>query len=198
MDKKNSFYLLKHLLVGLIVVSVVEIIKYNLNFIEPESNRLKDEFMSNIIFSLVAVLFLSPVIEELVFRLPLKKDAYFVISIVTSFIFFLSSNFLFIKIIIGIFIAFIIVYQFYRDSIILKRVLISMSIIAFTIVHFDNFNSNLLNNIGLFNLIILFSPQFFLAILLTKIRLETRFINAVIFHSLYNLTILSLSLLFDF
>lgn len=194
---KNLFYLFKHLLYALVFVSVVELIKYHLNIVEPDNNKLKEEFMSNFIFSFFVAICLSPIIEELVFRLPLIKGDYFIISIVLSFIFLTTSSYIFVKIILSLFVALFIFYQFYNHSNTLQCILIITSILAFVIIHFDNFNTKDLENYGLINTIFLFLPQFFLAILITKIRMETTFINAVVFHSFYNLTILSFALFFN-
>ena len=194
---KNLFYLFKHLLYALVFVSVVELIKYHLNIVEPDNNKLKEEFMSNFIFSFFVAICLSPIIEELVFRLPLIKGDYFIISIVLSFIFLTTSSYIFVKIILSLFVALFVFYQFYNHSNTLQCILIITSILAFVIIHFDNFNKKDLENYGLINTIFLFLPQFFLAILITKIRMETTFINAVVFHSFYNLTILSFALFFN-
>ena len=138
---KNLFYLFKHLLYALVFVSVVELIKYHLNIVEPDNNKLKEEFMSNFIFSFFVAICLSPIIEELVFRLPLIKGDYFIISIVLSFIFLTTSSYIFVKIILSLFVALFVFYQFYNHSNTLQCILIITSILAFVIIHFDNFNT---------------------------------------------------------
>jgi hypothetical protein len=194
---KNLVYLFKHLLYALVFVSVVELLKNYLNVVEPDNNKLKEEFLSNFIFSFFVAICLSPIIEELVFRLPLIKGDYFIISIILSFIFLTTSSYIFVKIILSLFVGLFIFYQFYTHSNTLRYILIITSILAFVLIHFDNFNAKDLESYGLINTIILFLPQFFLAILITKIRMETTFINAVVFHSFYNLTILSFALFFN-
>jgi hypothetical protein len=190
-------YLFKHLLYALVFVFVVELLKNYLNIVEPDDNKLKDEFMSNFIFSFFGAICLSPIIEELVFRLPLIKGDYFIISLVLSFIFLTTSSFVFVKIILSLYVGLFVFYQFYSHSNILRWILIVTSILAFVIIHFDNFNTKDFEGYGLINTIILFLPQFFLAILITKIRMETTFINAVVFHSFYNFTILLFALFFN-
>jgi len=198
LNRKNFIYIFKHLISVLIFVLGIEVLKYLFNVFEPESNRVKDEFISNFIFSFFGVIVLSPIIEEMVFRLPLKKNGLYLISVFFSLIFLISSSYLFVKIILSLFVGNTIFHQSYSKSVLVYWILVGLSIFAFVSIHFENFDSNDFKNLDFINISILFLPHLFLAVILTKIRLQTCFTNAVVFHSLYNLIILSLALLFNF
>ena len=66
---------------------------------------------------------------------------------------------------------------------------------AFVSVHFDNYELNILRIV---DIVILFLPQFVLALILTKIRVQTCFRNSIIFHSVYNIIVLLFAFLFNF
>jgi hypothetical protein len=148
----------------------------------------------------LGAVFFSPVLEEVAFRLPLQKTKYFVISIVTCFIFLLSSKSFYRQVIIAFFIVMILVNQFESKffSRLIKVLLVSFSIMSFVIMHFDNYHIEELNLLNYLEIVFLFMPQFIMGIILTKVRLETCFLNTVIIHSLYNLLILTLALSFNY
>ena len=49
-NRNNYTYVFKHLIAAVIFVLGIELLKHVCNFIELESNRIKDEFISNYIF----------------------------------------------------------------------------------------------------------------------------------------------------
>ena len=110
----------------------------------------------------------------------------------------LSSKFILTQVICSLFIGSLILYQFNVKIYLTRFILIVLSVLAFVFAHFDNYNENELKILGNLDFVMLFIPQFILALILTKIRLQTGFLNSVIFHSLYNFFILSLALLFNF
>ena len=130
--------------------------------------------------------------------MPLKKNNYFWISILFSLVFLLSSNFTIVKIICLLFGASIIIYQFFDKFILPHYILIVFSIITFVSIHFGNYAKNEFQVLSLIDLIFLFLPQFFIAIILTKIRIQTSLFNSIIFHSIYNFIILLFALSFNF
>lgn len=69
---------------------------------------------------------------------------------------------------------------------------------SFVMIHFDNYNEEELNHLNHLELVFLFMPQLIFSIILTKVRLETCFLNTLIIHSLYNLIILTLALFFNY
>ena len=197
-DKNNVFYFLRHLAVMISFVVIIEVLKYLFNIVDPINNKLKDEFLLNFVWSSFGVIIISPIFEEIIFRLPLKKNNYFWVSIVFSLVFLLSSNFTIVKIICLLFVVSIIMYQFFDKFILLHYILIVFSVITFVFVHFGNYDRNEFNVMRLVDLIFLFLPQFFIALVLTKIRLQTSLLNSIIFHSIYNFIILLFALSFNF
>jgi hypothetical protein len=198
LTKKNIFYLLRYLILALIIILIIELLKYILNVKDPDSNKLKDAFLSNFFFSFVGTVLIAPILEEVVFRLSLKKNNYYWFSVFLSLIFVLSSKFILTQVICSLFIGSLILYQFNVKIYLTRFFLIVLSVLAFLTAHFDNYNENELKILGNLDFVMLFIPQFILALILTKIRLQTCFLNSVIFHSLYNFFILSLALLFNY
>lgn len=198
LTRKNVVYLTRHLVLALSIVLAIELLEYLLNIKEPDSSKLKDAFMSNFLFSFFGAVLIAPIYEEVVFRLALKKSNYYWFSVFLTFVFVLSSKFMLTQIVCSLFIVGMISYQYVYKSNSSRCFLIILSILAFVSVHFDNYNENELNELGKLDVAMLFVPQLVLAVFLTKIRLETSILNSIIFHSFYNLLILSLALLFDF
>lgn len=195
-DKKSIFYILKYLSIAVFTVLIVELLKYGFDISEPKSSKIEERFFNNLIWSCIGAAFFSPLLEEVAFRLPLQKTKYFVISIVTCFTFLLSLKFFYYQVIIALFIVMILVNQFENKFCLrLTRVLlISFSIMSFVIIHFDNYDIEELDLLNYLEIVFLFMPQFIISIILTKVRLETCFLNTIIIHSLYNLIILILAL----
>lgn len=194
-EKKNSIYIFKYLILSIAIVIFIEGISFFLNLEEPKSSKIEERFFSNLIWSCIGAIFFSPLLEEVAFRLPLQKTKYFVISIVTCFIFLLSSNFFYHQVTIALFIVMILVNQFENKFCprLTKVLLVSFSIMSFVIIHFDNYDIEELKLLKHLEIVFLFMPQFVISIILTKVRLETSFANTIIIHSLYNLIILTLA-----
>jgi membrane protease YdiL (CAAX protease family) len=172
--------------------------RYLLDIKDPESNKLKDAFLSNFAFAFFSAVIISPIVEEVGFRLSLKRNKYYWLSIVFCLVFLLSTNFIVTKIICLLYIGMTILHQFNNKTNLIKNGTIVLSVLAFLCAHFDNYNENELKTLGSLSVIILFLPQFMIALIITRIRLQTCFLNSIIFHSLYNFFILSLALLFNY
>ncbi|OXG01555.1 hypothetical protein BC749_10487 [Flavobacterium araucananum] len=110
--KKNIIYIFKYLVLSIGIVLFIESISFFLNLEEPKGSKIEERFINNLIWSSIGAIFFSPLLEELAFRLSLKKSKYFVISIVICFVFLLSSKFIYHQIIISLFIVMILVNQF--------------------------------------------------------------------------------------
>lgn len=193
-SKNNIIYLLKHLLVAIFLVSLIEILKKYLKFTEP-SHIIGDE---NIDFFLIIVLvIIFPVIEEIAFRLSIKKNNFFWLSILFCLLFLLTSKFIIIKLLLLIFIVLILINQFLKKNNLVVNSTIFLSALCFWLVHFDNYDKQKLLIMTPIDFFLLFFPQLLLAFILTKVRIQTFFANAVLLHIAYNFIILMLSFLFD-
>jgi hypothetical protein len=195
LNKKNAIYIFRHLILAITFVLLIELLKYVFNVVEPEVSVLKENFLENFACSFFGVVAISPILEEVVFRLPLKKNNYYWVSIIFSLLFFLTSKYIVTQIMCLLFVGSIIVYQFYDKINLFRHILIILSIMAFVSVHFDNYELNIFRIV---DIVILFLPQFVLSLILTKIRVQTCFRNSIIFHSLYNLIVLLFAFLFNF
>lgn len=198
--KKNIIYILKYLALCITIIVFIEIVSFFLNLEEPKSSKIEERFFTNLIWSCIGAIFLSPLLEEVAFRLSLQKTKYFIISIVACFVFLLSSKSVYHQIIITLFIVIILVTQFENKFYpqLTKALLVSFSIMSFVIIHFANYNREELNLLNHLELVFLFMPQFIISIILTKVRLETCFLNTLIIHSLYNLIILTMAIFFNY
>lgn len=199
-DKQNVFYVLQHLVLVIIVVIIIELLRLAFNINEPEGNSIEDSFYGNVIWSTSGIVIFSPILEEIAFRFPLKKNTYYIISIILCGIFLLSSRFIFVKIIFLLFIIAIIIEQNSNNiyPFIIKNITVGLSILTFVSIHFDNYMDHQLDELSVLEKIVLFAPQFFICLLLIKVRLETYLLNAVIIHSLSNLIILTFALFFNY
>lgn len=198
LSKKNIAYLFIYLILALVFILGIELVRYLLDIKDPDSNKLKDAFLSNFTFAFFSAVILSPIIEEVGFRLSLKRNKHYWLSIVFCLVFLLSTNFMVTKIICLLYIGITILYQFNNKTNLIKDIAIVLSVLTFLCVHFDNYNENELRALGSLDLIMLFLPQFVIGLIITKIRLQTCFLNSIIFHSFYNFFILSLALLFNY
>ena len=193
-SKDNYVYLLKHLFVTIFLVYLIEILKKHLEFSEP-SHIIGDE---NINFFLILILvIIFPVIEEIAFRLSIKKNNFFWLSILFCLIFLLTTKFIIIKILLLIFIVLILINQFLKKINLVVYSTIFLSGLCFLLIHFDNYDKQKLLIMKPIDFFLLFFPQLLIAFIFTKVRIQTFFVNAVLLHIAYNFVILMLSFLFD-
>lgn len=194
-EKQNIIYIFKYLVLSIAIVVFIKILSFSLNLEEPKNSKIEERFFDNLIWSCIGAILLSPLLEEAAFRLSLKRNKNFIISILACLVFLLSSQSVYHQIIITLFIIMILVNQFVNNFYpqLTKLLLVSFSIIGFVIIHFANYKTEELNLLNDLEIVFLFMPQFIISIILAKVRLETCFLNSVIIHSLYNLIILTLA-----
>lgn len=199
-QKKNIIYILKYVLLCIVIVLFIEGIKLLLDLEESINNKLEESFFNNLNWSCFGAVFLSPLLEEIAFRLSLRRNMYFVASIIICLIFLLSSRYIYTQVSCTVFIILVLVNQFKKNFSprLIEILLICFSVMSFVTVHFDNYDKVELDLLNPFAIVLLFIPQFVLCIILTKVRLQTCFINSLIIHSLYNLIILTFALLFNY
>lgn len=200
LQKKNILYIIRYLVISISIVLFIEGIKFFFKLEEPIHNKIEDNFYNNLFWNCLGVVLFSPLLEELAFRLSLKTNRYYLISVIASFIFLLSSKFILTQVICAFFIVIILINQFENKFLqpLVKSLLVIFSLLSFVLMHFDNYDKQELGVLSPFEAIFLFMPQLILGIILTKIRMETYFMNALIFHSIYNLIILTLALFFNY
>lgn len=135
----------------------------------------------------LTVIFLAPIFEEVIFRLPLKKNKLFILSIFLIFLFNLSiTEFkIYFYILSSIFILTIILNYFYNINSI-KYSNIFISCVLFVLIHFTNYDYNNIENSYLLPLLLLFFEKIFLTFLLVKIRFKLNLVFSFLLHSYYN------------
>jgi hypothetical protein len=157
--------------------------------IETAELKDKDKYLDNFIELFVFLVIFAPLLEEVVYRYPLKKCKYVYIALVlgclVSFLFdnkFIAYTFIAVNII-----SFILFFFVKRKQLPLF-ILITYTVL-FSVSHVENYNPNDLMGLHWSSLIFQFFPQLVLGIILTYIRINTRFLYALAYHSAYNFVI---------
>jgi hypothetical protein len=147
--------------------------------------KLLDNYVEFIVFTVI----FAPLLEEVVFRYPLKKCKNVYIALVLGCLeSFLNDNrFITYTFIAVNIISFILFFFFKRKNLPLFILLIYVAL--FSLSHVENYNLNDLAGLHWSSLIFQFFPQLVLGLILTYIRINTRFLYALVYHSAYNLVI---------
>lgn len=197
MNKNDVVFVLRHSFLMISTILLVELLKNIFNYNESSLSIIEEEFKKNFFFTTVGVLIFAPIIEELIFRVPLKKNSLVWCSVVFISIYIFSSNLLIIKILCLIYVLSIILYQYYDKSKLMLYLIMILSTISFVAIHIDNYDITAIEHFTVYNYIVLFLPQFFLSVVLIKVRMQKNVLSAVLTHSLYNSVMLLLALLFN-
>ena len=154
--------------------------------IETATPKDKEELLDNLIdFFVLAVIF-APLLEEVIFRYPLKKCKYVYIALVLGcLVSFTFNNRFFTYIFIAMNIISFILFFFFKKEILPLSVLLIYTVL-FSLIHVENYNINDLGVLPWGSLIYQFFPQLVLGLILTYIRIKTRFLYALAYHSAYN------------
>lgn len=71
MNKNDVVFVLRHSLLMISIVLLIELLKYILNYVESSSSVIEEEFKKNFFFTTLGAVLFAPTIEELIFRVPL-------------------------------------------------------------------------------------------------------------------------------
>jgi hypothetical protein len=146
-------------------------------------------------FLLLAII--APIVEEFIFRFPLRKTSLFYFSILASCIFIsdLKASNMIIACFIFVFWISLFWFQYSNSkmSILFVRII---SILTFAIIHASNFNNDIFEANTAVNILFMFSSQLVMGVFLLKIRLEIGFLYAFLLHSFYNSSFFLISLNF--
>lgn len=179
----------------LIIVCIIEYIERTLNIQYP-NNELKEYEYSPLILIIFTGI-IAPIIEEFMFRYPIKKGNLIypsliissIIVFVTSKSFYISISYLILNII-----TFFLYYL--KNNKTIPLYLIFPYYLLFIIIHFENYNIEELFSLSYGSILLLLSSQIVLSTALTYIRIKSnRFFPVILFHSMYNLSIITLSLI---
>lgn len=179
----------------LIIVCIIEYIERTLNIQYP-NNELKEYEYSPLVLIIFTGI-IAPIIEEFMFRYPIKKGNLIypsliissIIVFVTSKSFYISISYLILNII-----TFFLYYL--KNNKTIPLYLIFPYYLLFIIIHFENYNIEELFSLSYGSILLLLSSQIVLSTALTYIRIKSnRFFPVILFHSMYNLSIITLSLI---
>lgn len=179
----------------LIIVCIIEYIERTLNIQYP-NNELKEYEYSPLVLIIFTGI-IAPIIEEFMFRYPIKKGNLIypsliissIIVFVTSKSFYISISYLILNII-----TFFLYYL--KNNKTIPLYLIFPYYLLFIIIHFENYNIEELFSLSYGAILLLLSSQIVLSTALTYIRIKSnRFFPVILFHSMYNLSIITLSLI---
>lgn len=179
----------------LIIVCIIEYIERTLNIQYP-NNELKEYEYSPLVLIIFTGI-IAPIIEEFMFRYPIKKGNLIYPSlIISSIIIFVTSKSFYISI--SYLILNIITFFLYylKNNKTIPLYLIFPYYLLFIIIHFENYNIEELFSLSYGAILLLLSSQIVLSTALTYIRIKSnRFFPVILFHSMYNLSIITLSLI---
>lgn len=179
----------------LIIVCIIEYIERTLNIQYP-NNELKEYEYSPLVLIIFTGI-IAPIIEEFMFRYPIKKGNLIYPSlIISSIIIFVTSKSFYISI--SYLILNIITFFLYylKNNKTIPLYLIFPYYLLFIIIHFENYNIEELFSLSYGSILLLLSSQIVLSTALTYIRIKSnRFFPVILFHSMYNLSIITLSLI---
>lgn len=179
----------------LIIVCIIEYIERTLNIQYP-NNELKEYEYSPLVLIIFTGI-IAPIIEEFMFRYPIKKGNLIYPSlIISSIIIFVTSKSFYISI--SYLILNIITFFLYylKNNKTIPLYLIFPYYLLFIIIHFENYNIEELFSLSYGAILLLLSSQIVLSTTLTYIRIKSnRFFPVILFHSMYNLSIITLSLI---
>lgn len=179
----------------LIIVCIIEYIERTLNIQYP-NNELKEYEYSPLVLIIFTGI-IAPIIEEFMFRYPIKKGNLIypsliissIIVFVTSKSFYISISYLILNII-----TFFLYYL--KNNKTIPLYLIFPYYLLFIIIHFENYNIEELFSLSYGAILLLLSSQIVLSTALTYIRIKSnRFFPVILFHSMYNLSIITLPLI---
>ena len=180
---------IRYLFILILGVIFLEIIQQTFSLNSNPSLKLISAFEKRRFEMIIEAILFAPLIEELIFRLPIKKTNLFLISIFLSLI--LISNFnttigIIVCVSIGLFNLIILIYQVISKNDKFIEYFYIISIGVFTISHLNNYSAVELDSKSYVELMILFLPQLLLGIFCTIIRVKSNIWYSVLLHSLYN------------
>ncbi len=182
------------LTINILLLVILDVIGdfFNLKKLQIEDSK---DIMENIVFYSFFFILIAPVLEELLYRLPLKKNRYVIFSLLISVVYILIFNILIVKIALIIYLLSIIYLIFSKNEV--PKVFIILSILVFTISHLGNYNVAEIKSLNFFSLLFLLLPQMILGIINSLIRINISFKYSLLYHALYNMSIITLAIIYN-
>jgi hypothetical protein len=187
----------KYALISIILIAIFQYLDEYLGVYDISDHK-PSLHIDNITEKIFVAVFFAPIIEEIVFRLPLKRADWFYLSLVCSLI--LLTDFkghgLIVSYSVLIYLLFVFLFQYTNYEFFGKGLKV-LSVIVFGFSHATNYLGNVFLDNSFFNVILMFSSQLIMGYFLVKIRIEISFSYAIYLHALVNFLIILLNLIFD-
>lgn len=179
----------------ILIINVI--INISIISVRQDTAEVKESYFTFLLWSLLAIT-LGPLVEEIAFRLPLKRGKYNWVSLIFLFIIIIGS-FKIPLLCIGhiIFMGIIIVNYFYMNKLI-KILLIVLSVVNFGYLHLFVYEDVVFFEKNILELSTLVAPQLLAGIALVFMRLRGSFWLAVSYHSAYNFTTLAIIIAYSY
>ncbi len=192
--KKKVIVLVVTLIANIIVLGILDLIENYLNLNKPKIEN-KENILDNIAFYSIFFILIAPILEEVLYRLPLKRNKYYLLSLLVGFIYIIVFDLLILKIALGIYLLCVIYLIFSKRKVPILFAIVS--IFVFVLSHVGNYSSTDIKIMSFLGLIFLFAPQLILGIITTLFRKYFSFKYSLIYHTIYNLTIILLAINLD-
>jgi hypothetical protein len=145
-----------------------------------------EELVKNYFSSFVFAVIFAPFLEEVIFRYPLVKSKYVYAPLVVGLLVggTLENGILALSFVAVTMCSFVVYFFLKKEK--LPIYITVLYVILFTIFHITNYKTEDLQTLTWYVLILQFYPQLLIAIVLTIVRLKTRFLYALAYHAAYN------------
>lgn len=191
--KHKLFVVFGVLFINILLISGINLIEIFLELNKSEMLLSIDDILEDLGFYIILFCVIAPVFEETVFRLPLKKNPFIFLSLILSVIYLLLASILLVKIVYGVYLVGLIYLIFSKKD--APQYFIVISILAFAFVHLENYNLVDIAQLSFLEIVFPFSAQLILGIIVSLLRIHFSFKYAILYHALYNSSILTLALL---
>ncbi len=166
---------------------------FGITDIELDSKH-KEDILNNLYFYALFIIIIGPFLEEIVYRLPLKKSKYIWVSLVVGSLSIFTFDFIFVKIAVGIYLGLIIYSIISKKAITLFLSIVS--VLVFTISHMGNYDATDIEKMNFLELLFTLTPQLIAGIIMTLFRNYFSFSYGLMYHIAYNFTMISLAVIF--
>ena len=189
---------IKHLSLVIVGVVFLEIIQQLFSLNSNPSLKLMSTWENRRFEMILEVVLFAPIIEEVIFRLPLRKTKLYLVSIFFSLVLLINLNSytgFIICLSVCLFNSIIFTYQVIIKRNLFITYLAFISVIVFTITHINNYSEAELNSKSIIELITLLLPQLLLGLFCTIVRLKSNIWYSILLHSLYNGTMITFAII---
>lgn len=187
---KDDFILLTFLVSHILFTILLVFMQEHFLGLDKYENSIEENFKRSPAFYSIFIIGIGPLMEETIYRLPLKRNKYFVISLLLSIAYLLGLKSLLVIGAMVLYISSLLVLWYKKND--ASKVIIGLSILTFAMIHIENYGLKDLTSMQILELLSTFFPQLMLGIIVTAVRLKFSFNYGLIYHILYNGIIVSL------